>query len=109
AELVAEIALGRPVLHVDDRLVIDVEKEVVRRGRRARDLLGVYVVARTGDIAEEVRLALGAGRVEGRRLLAQPSEHLAERFLDAGLDLAEALALDMAEAGLFEVPKLLDE
>src|SRR5208282_2990921 len=67
------------------------------------------VVARAGDIAEEVRLALGAGGIERRRLFAQPGEHLAERLLDPGLDLAEAFALDVAAAGLFEVAQLLDE
>ena len=46
AELVAQLARGRPVLHVDDRLVVDVEQQLVGQACGARDLLGMGVIAR---------------------------------------------------------------
>ncbi len=106
AEFVTQLARWRPILHLDNRFVVDVEKQIVGKVRRARDLFGMGMVARSGDIAEEVRFALGAGSIKFGRLLAQPPEHLAERILDAGLDLGEALALDLADAGPLEIVEL---
>src|SRR5262245_33375900 len=65
------------------------------------------VVARARYVAEEVRLAPGTGRIERRRLLAQPLEHLGERCLDARLLTGKAVTFDQAEAGLLEVHELL--
>ena len=67
------------------------------------------MVARARDVAEEVGFALGAGRIKLGRLLAQALEHLAERILHAGRDLGEALALDLADAGLLEIVELLEK
>ena len=44
--------------------------------------------------------------VVARGLLAQP--HLVERFFRGGLELGEAVALDVAVAGLFQIRQLLD-
>jgi len=69
----------------------------------------VDVIARAGDIAEEVGLALGARRVELGRLVAQPHEDLRDGVLDPGFLAAETIALDVTEAGLFQIAKLADE
>jgi hypothetical protein len=108
-EFLAERAGRRPIFHVDDRLVVDVEQQVVRQAGGAGHLFGVSVIAGAGDVAEKVGLALGTGRVEGRRLAAQPIEHLAERRLDARFESGETLALDQAEAGPFEIVELLQK
>ena len=109
AELVAELAGRRAVLDLDDRLVVDIEQELIGQPRGAGDLLGLRMVARAGDVAEEVRLARGAGRIERWRILAQMLEHLAERLLHATLHRGETLPFHLAVAGRFEVIELLDE
>ena len=109
AEFVAQLAGRRPVFHLDDRFVVDIEQQVVGKTRVARDLFRVGVVARAGDVAEEVRFAFGAGRIKLGRLGAQALEHFAERILHAGRDLGEAFALDLADAGLLQIVELLEK
>ena len=67
------------------------------------------MVARAGNVAEKVGLALGTGRVERRRFLAQQLEHLADGVFDSAFDLGKTLALDLDAAGLLEVVELFDE
>ena len=69
----------------------------------------MIVITRTGDIAEKVRLAPGAGHVKPRRLAAQPFEYLAERCLNARFESSETLALDQAEASALEIVELLEK
>src|SRR5664280_1629794 len=64
------------------------------------------MVARSRDIPEEIRFALGIGRIELRCLPAQPLEHLAERCPHAGTGLDKAFALNLADAGLLEIVEL---
>ena len=109
AELVAQLARGRPVFHFDNGFVVDVEQQVVGKLRLLRHLLGMRVVARAGDVAEEVGLALGAGGVKLGRFLAQPAEHLDQRILHAGFEPGKALALDLAAAGLLQIVELFEE
>ena len=108
-ELIAQLARRRPVFHLDDRLVVDVEQQVVGKVGIARDLFGVRVVTRPRDVAEEVRFAFGAWRVELGRFRPQALEHLAERILHTGCDLGETLALDLADAGLLEIVELFQK
>src|SRR5271169_3162822 len=105
----AQLARWRPVLNLYDRLVIDVEKQVIRKARLARDFFGMGMVARSCDIPEEIRFALGAGRIELGRLPAQPLEDFAERSLHAGPGLSKAFALNLADAGLLEIVELFEK
>ena len=108
-ELFAETAGGWPVLDRDDRLVVDVQQHVIGQPGVARDLLGDRQITRARIVAEEVGFPLGPWREHRRRLVAQPAEDLAQRRPDAVAQLLEALALDLGEAGLFEIAELLDE
>ena len=70
------------VLDLDDRAVEDVEQEVVARAGFLRDRLAGRQVLAAGDVAEEVALALGAGREQRRRLGRDAPEHLGQRLAD---------------------------
>src|SRR5579871_1063534 len=106
-KFVAEVSLGRAVFDIDDRFVVKIDQQVVGRGRAAGNVLGMCVIARAGDVAEEVRLALGARYIQRRRLGTQSSKQFGERFFDRSFGLGEALAGNMTETGLLEIGELL--
>ncbi len=81
----------------------------MRDGAFARHRLGVDMKAGARDVAEEVGLALGAGRIELRRFVLQTAEDLVQRLAQSLGDLFEALAVQLPDAGLFEVGQLLEE
>src|SRR5450759_4446267 len=108
-EFIAQLACRRPVLHLDNRLVVDVEQQIVGKVCVARDLFGMSMVARSRDVPEEVGFAFGARSIKFGRLLAQSPEHLTERILHTGRDLGEALTLDLADAGLLQIVELFEK
>src|SRR5690348_705604 len=67
------------------------------------------VVARAGNVAEKVRLALGGGRIERRCFFAQKLEYLAHGVLNLDFDLGKTLALYLPAAGLLEIVELFAE
>ena len=95
------------VLDLDDRAVEQVQQVVVARA----DFLGHHFaggqVLAAGDVAEEVRLALGTGREQQRRLGGQAAEDLGQRIGDGAVAVAEARRGQAALAGLLQVGQLL--
>src|SRR5262249_32858982 len=81
AKLLPQLAGWRAIFHFNDPLVVDVEEETVRQSCIARGRFGMAVVARTGDVAKEIRLAPGTRGIEIGCFLAQAGEHFAERFI----------------------------
>ena len=95
------------VLDLDDRAVEHVEQEVVADPRFLRHRLAGREVLAAGDVAEEVRLALGAGREQRRRLGGEALEHFGQRFADGLRRVAELGGGEAPLAGRFEVGELL--
>ena len=109
AKLVAHVARRRPVFDFDDRLVVGVQQYVMRHVRLAGDRLGMNMKAGAGDIAEEVRLALGARRVKFRRFGLQAPEHFVQRLAHFFGHFGEPLGLQLPDAGLFQIVELFQE
>src|SRR5690606_12328851 len=66
--------------------------------------------ARTGEVAEEVRLALSAGREQVVGLvLTQTTEDFGQRSRDRLFLAGETRAFDVGDTGLLKVGELLDE
>ena len=95
------------VLDLDDRAVEHVEQEVVADAGFLGDRLAGREVLAAGDVAEEVRLALGARREQRRRLGGEPLEHFGQRFADGLRRVAELGGREAALAGRLEVAELL--
>jgi hypothetical protein len=104
-----QVSRRRPVLHRDDRLVVDVDHQIVGHAGGARRL------RQSPDSA--IRQGRGRSRTcawrrrkELRSLGAQPLEHLLDhRVPYASASFAKAFALDVRQAGLFEITELLEE
>ena len=65
--------------------------------------------ARAGDVAEEVRLALGARRVKLRRFLAHALEHGFQGLGHGWASCRKATCLELADAGFLKIGELLQE
>ena len=96
------------VLDLDDRAVEHVEQEVVADAGFLGDRLAGREVLAAGDVAEEVRLALGARREERRRFRREPPEHFGQRFADRLGRVAERGRREAALAGRLQVAELLE-
>src|SRR5208282_6084577 len=108
-EFAAHLLSGGPVLHLDDRLVVDIQETVVGEPACLGDFLTDRHEARPRDVAEEVRLAPRAGCKEGRRLLAQADEDGLDGLRKGRLFALEALTSRVLAAGLLEIDELLEE
>ena len=97
------------VLDLDDRTVEEVEQHVVAHAGFLGDGFAYREVAAAGDVAEEVGLALGAGREQPGRFHAQPPEDFLEGTAHALGGIAEVRAGQALAAGGFEIGELLDE
>ncbi len=106
-ELPLHLGRRRPVLHLDDRLVVDVEHEVERQAGLLAQRVGNRHEPRSGDVAEEVGAAARPGREQLRRLVSELAEDLAERLRERLLLAGEPQAAAVPDAGLLEVAQLL--
>src|SRR5579864_8496572 len=109
AKLLAHVALWRPVFDVDDRLVVGVQQNVMWDIGFARDRLGMNMKTGAGDIAEEIRLALGSRSVKFRSFGLQAPEYFVQRLSHLFGHLGESLGLKLPDAGLLQVAELLQE
>ena len=109
-EFIAQLACRRPVFHLDDRLVVDVEKQVIGKVRPRARLLrrgsGSAILRYRG------RSPICAWR-RAHRALAPPCAnaetlHRAKSFTPDA-DLGKALALNLADAGLLEIVELFEK
>src|SRR6516165_2603430 len=69
----------------------------------------MIVIARARDIAEEIRLALGAGREQFGCFPAQAPEYLGKGLVDCRGDRGEAIAAYLRNASLLEIVELFEE
>ena len=65
------------------------------------------VEARAGDVAEEVRLALGTGRVKLRRFLAHTLEDNLQRLGHGRAGRCKAPGFELTNAGFLKIAELL--
>ena len=108
-EFLGELTRRRPVFNRYDRLVVNVEQQVVGKAGVARHLLSNGQIARAGYVAEKVGLSGRAGREHDRSLITQPAEDLCQCVLYSICHLGEALAGDLLNAGLLQVVQLFKE
>ena len=103
-KLLGQAAFGWPVLDIDDRLVVGVEKLIKADAGLFGDFLADLHDARSGDVAEEIGFALGAALKEVGRLRFDAGEHLVKRF-----EQPRGAGLDMRFAGFVQILELLEK
>ena len=85
------------------------QQQLVGQAGIARHGLGVAVIARAGDVAEEIRLALGTRGIEFRGLGPQAPEHFVQRLPQAALGRLQGATAELRAAGHLQVGELLEE
>ena len=107
--MVAQVAGRRPIFDLEDGLVVAVEQHLIGEADFTGDRLGMRIEAGTGDVAEEIRFALGARCIQRGRLGPQPQKRLAERFAQPHFELGKASALELSQARALEIAELFAE
>ena len=95
------------VFDFDDGAVKHIEQEVVARSRFLGHRLANSEVLAAGNVAEKVRLPIGARPEELSRFTLQTAEHFGQRHLHCPAGVAELGRGQAAVAGLFQVAELL--
>ena len=108
-EAVAHVLVRGAVLHLDNRLVVDVQQQIVGEGRGFCHVLRHRHEARAGDVTEEIGFASRAGGEQVGRLRAQPDEYGVDGLAHGVAGVAEAFGAGVLAAGFRQVGQPVEE